>query len=303
MSGLFGKLKAALTKTSSKISQGIDHVFFKKRLDENALEELEDILISSDVGVGVAANIVENLRNKKFAQEVSSEEIRQEVASVIEQKLEVVDHQFTLDFTQGLQVILICGVNGNGKTTSIGKLANIYKAKGKKVAVAACDTFRAAAVAQLEEWTNRAGVVLFKGAEKADPASVAHIAVEESLKNKVDILFIDTAGRLHNHKNLMDELAKIIRVISRQIPEAPHHALLVVDGTNGQNALIQTEEFKNIANISGLVITKLDGTAKAGVVVGIVDKFKLPIHFIGIGENITDLKEFNHIDFSKALVG
>ena len=176
-------------------------------------------------------------------------------------------------------------------------------AQGKKVAIAACDTFRAAAVEQIEKWAQRSGAILYKGENKADPASVAHRAVTESLSNGTDILFIDTAGRLHNHKNLMEELAKIIRVIKKIDENAPHHSLLVIDGTTGQNAATQVEQFKLITNISGLVITKLDGTAKAGAVVGIVKRFALPVHFIGVGESIDDLKQFSPKDFSRALVG
>lgn len=303
MSGLLARLKNALSKTSSKISQGIEHIFLKKKLDDESLEELEDLLISSDISVSVASSIIEALRKKKFSSEITAEQIKEEVANIVIDKLGIIEHEFQPNFTNGLQVILVCGVNGNGKTTSIGKLASLYREKGKKVAVAACDTFRAAAVDQIEEWTKRAGVTLYRGPEKSDPASVAHIAINESIKNGIDILFIDTAGRLHNHKNLMEELGKIVRVISKQIPEAPHHSLLVIDGTSGQNAIVQTEEFRNIANVSGLVITKLDGTSKAGVVVGIIEKFKLPVHFIGIGESVQDLKQFDHIAFAKALVG
>ena len=194
-------------------------------------------------------------------------------------------------------------VNGNGKTTSIGKLASVYIRAGKKVAIAACDTFRAAANDQIAQWANKTGAILFSGEEKSDPASVAYKAILESYSNKVDILFIDTAGRLHNQKNLMDELAKIVRVIQKIDQSAPHHSLLVIDATTGQNAFVQTEQFKSLVAISGLVITKLDGTAKAGAIVGIVDKYSLPVHFIGLGEGVDDLKPFVALDFAKALVG
>lgn len=303
MAGLFGKLRAALGKTSSKISNKIDDIFVKKKLDDQALEDLEDLLISADVGSSLSSLIVNQLRKRKFKEEITPEEIKTELASIITERLEQEDHSFDIEKSPTLQVILVCGVNGNGKTTSIGKLANHYKALGKKVAVAACDTFRAAAIEQLAAWSQRAGVDLYKGAEKSDPASVAYEAVSSSANNKTDILFIDTAGRLHNQKNLMDELAKIIRVIAKVSPEAPHHTLLVIDGTTGQNAFIQTEQFKSIAGITGLVITKLDGTAKAGALVGIVDKYKLPVHFIGIGEGINDLKPFESSNFARALVG
>ncbi|PCJ27575.1 MAG: signal recognition particle-docking protein FtsY [Rickettsiales bacterium] len=301
MAGLLSRLKTALGKTSSKIGSSLDHLFIKKKLDDAALEELEDMLIFADVGVQVSAEIISLLRARKFDKEVEQDEIKQDLSVIIEQILERQDHQFELK--QGLNVILVCGVNGNGKTTTIGKMAASYASAGKKVAIAACDTFRAAAVGQIETWAERSGARLFSGADKADPASVAHRAISESISSGVDILFIDTAGRLHNHKNLMDELAKIIRVIKKVDDSAPHHSLLVIDGTTGQNASVQVKEFKALADISGLVITKLDGTAKAGALVGIVQKFELPVHFIGIGEAADDLKKFVAKDFARALVG
>ena len=302
MVGLLSRLKNALTKTSSKIGSGIEHLLIKKKLDEATLEELEDLLLFADVGTTVSFEIIASLRKHKFNKEVTSEEIKEDLGQIIQGILDRQDHDFHLP-NNGLNVVLVCGVNGNGKTTTIGKMASSYIADGKKVAIAACDTFRAAAVDQIEKWAERSGAILFQGEEKCDPASVAHRAVSESLANGVDVLFIDTAGRLHNHKNLMDELAKIIRVVKKVDETAPHHSLLVIDGTTGQNAVNQVEEFKSIADISGLVITKLDGTAKAGAVVGIVQKFSLPVHFIGIGEAIDDLKPFTSSDFSRALVG
>ena len=302
MVGLLGRLKNALTKTSSKIGSGIEHLLIKKKLDDTTLEELEDLLLFADVGTSVSSEIIDSLRKRKFNKVVTSEEIKEDLSEIIQDILDRQNHNFQLS-NEGLNVILVCGVNGNGKTTTIGKMASAYVADGKKVAIAACDTFRAAAVDQIERWAERSGSILFQGAEKADPASVAHRAVSKCLKNGVDVLFIDTAGRLHNHKNLMDELAKIIKVIKKVDEKAPHHSLLVIDGTTGQNAINQVAEFKAIADISGLVITKLDGTAKAGAVIGIVQKFALPVHFIGIGEAIDDLKPFISSDFSKAMVG
>ena len=302
MVGLLSRLKNALTKTSSKIGSGLEHLLIKKKLDDTTLEELEDLLLFADVGTSVSSEIIASLRKRKFNKEVTSEEIKEDLSEIIQGVLDRQNHDFQIS-NEGLNVILVCGVNGNGKTTTIGKMASAYVADGKKVAIAACDTFRAAAVDQIERWAERSGAILFQGAEKADPASVAHRAVSESLKNGVDVLFIDTAGRLHNHKNLMDELAKIIKVIKKVDATAPHHSLLVIDGTTGQNAINQVAEFKSIADISGLVITKLDGTAKAGAVLGIVQKFALPVHFIGIGEAIDDLKPFISSDFSKAMVG
>jgi fused signal recognition particle receptor len=302
MAGFFNSLKAALTKTSSKIGSGIDHLFIKKKLDEGTLEELQDLLIFSDVGTGVAATIIAALRKQKFNREVSPEEIKLELANIISDILKKQDHIFQLQENR-LNIILVSGVNGNGKTTTIGKMASAYVNQGKKVAIAACDTFRAAAIAQLRAWAERSGAQLFCGEEKSDPASVAYMAATESLASGADILFIDTAGRLQNQKNLMEELSKILRVIKKIDESAPQHSLLVIDGTTGQNAFVQTEQFKAIAEVSGLVITKLDGTAKAGALVGIVDKFALPVHFIGIGEGQEDLKPFKPMDFAKALVG
>jgi fused signal recognition particle receptor len=302
VSGLFGRLKSALSKSSSKIGSGLEHLFVKKKLDEATLAELEDLLLFSDVGISATSNIISSLRARKFNKEITSEEIKEDLAQLIADGLQRQNHDFILS-PQKLNIILVCGVNGNGKTTTIGKLAAAYKTAGKKVAIAACDTFRAAAVDQIKKWSDRSGALFFQGADKVDPASVAHKAITESIEQGIDVLFIDTAGRLHNNKNLMEELAKIIRVIKKIDESAPHHSLLVIDGTTGQNAITQVEHFKNLADVSGLVITKLDGTAKAGAVIAIVDKFKLPVHFIGIGEGIDDLKPFVPKDFAGALVG
>jgi fused signal recognition particle receptor len=301
MVGFFNKLKSALSKTTSKISVGIDNIFVKKKLDLETLNSLEELLISADVGIKVAGIIIDLLRSRKFDKDITPEDIKSELALIISELMNKFDHQFQLN--EGLNIILVCGVNGNGKTTSIGKLASIYIREGKKVAIAACDTFRAAATDQIAQWANKTGAVLFAGEEKSDPASIAYKAVTESYNNKIDVLFIDTAGRLHNQKNLMDELAKIVRVIQKINQSAPHHILLVLDATTGQNAFVQTEQFKNLVAISGLVITKLDGTAKAGAIVGIVDKYLLPVHFVGLGEGVDDLKPFVALDFAKALVG
>ncbi len=301
MSGFFGKLKSALTKTSSRISSGIDEIFIKKKLDSESLNSLEELLIASDTGAHVASNIISILKNKKFNKEVTSQEIKLALAEIIDEILSKQDHNFVL--RKGLNIILVIGVNGNGKTTSIGKLAYYYSQEGKKVAIAACDTFRAAAVDQIKKWSDKAGVTLFQGEEKQDPASVAYKAITKSIEDKVDILFIDTAGRLHNHINLMEELAKIIRVIRKIDESAPHHSLLVIDATTGQNAAVQTGQFKEVAEVTGLIVTKLDGTAKAGSIIGIVSKYSLPVHFIGIGEKAEDLKTFASMDFAKALVG
>lgn len=301
MSSFFSKLKSALTKTSSKISAGIEHIFIKKKLDQETLDDLEELLIASDTGAAVASDIVGTLKKRKFDKEVSPEEVKLELAGIIEEILGKSDHKFNLK--SGLNIILVIGVNGNGKTTSIGKLADYYAKEGKKVAIAACDTFRAAATEQIARWAKKVGAMLFMGEDKSDPASVAYKAIMESREKGIDVLFIDTAGRLHTHKNLMDELAKIIRVIKKVDETAPHHSLLVIDATTGQNALVQTQQFKELAEVSGLVVTKLDGSAKAGCILGIVDKYSMPVHFIGVGEKADDLKPFSSSDFARALVG
>ncbi|HJD66230.1 MAG TPA: signal recognition particle-docking protein FtsY [Rickettsia endosymbiont of Bembidion nr. Transversale] len=302
MISIFSKLKQGLSKTSGKISAGIDKIFYKKKLDAETLEELEELLISTDMGSLVAAKIIEDFKSLKFDKEVETTEIKETLANLIEQQLLESEIPFTLNENK-LNVVLVCGVNGAGKTTTIGKLAAMYGMQGKKVAVAACDTFRAAAVNQLDSWVTRAKALLITGEEAADPASVAYRAVEESIKQNIDILFIDTAGRLHNKKNLMDELTKIVKVIKKVDEDLPTHSVLVIDAITGQNTYNQVEHFNEATNLTGLIVTKLDGSAKAGVIVGVVQRFNLPIYFIGIGEQIEDLKIFNRHDFAKSLVG
>jgi fused signal recognition particle receptor len=299
--GWFSKLKAGLSNTSAKLSSGITSIFTKRKLDQEALDELEELLITTDIGVDTASKIVGELAKNRFDKEITPEEIKQTLASYIADILNPVTVPLTI--TNSPQVIVICGVNGNGKTTTIGKLASYYKSQGKSVCVAACDTFRAAAVNQLEIWANRAGCKIFKGEDNADPASVAFRAISEAKTEGIDIVFIDTAGRLQNKTNLMEELAKIIRVIKKVEPEAPHNTLLVLDATTGQNAHSQVEAFKSVVNLTGLIVTKLDGTAKGGVIVALAKKFGLPIHAIGVGEGIEDLRPFNPEDFAKSLVG
>lgn len=302
MISIFSKLKQGLSKTSGKISEGIDKIFYKKKLDAETLEELEELLISTDMGVLVVAKIIEEFKTAKFDKEIDSREVKESLANLIERQLSKSEIPFTLNKNK-LNVILVCGVNGAGKTTTIGKLAAMYSAQGKKVAVAACDTFRAAAINQLSSWVTRANALLITGEESADPASVAYKAMEESVKQNIDILFIDTAGRLHNKKNLMDELAKIVKVIKKIDEDTPTHSILVIDAITGQNTYNQVEHFNDVTNLTGLIVTKLDGSAKAGVIVGVVQKFNLPIYFIGIGEKIEDLKIFNRHDFARSLVG
>ena len=302
MVSFFGKIKQALSSTSSKIASGITNIIGGRKLDAHTIEELEELLITADMGAHTAGAIMDKFRKQKFTSETTVEEVQGHLAKAIEDILNESQKPFAIENNK-LNIILVCGVNGNGKTTTIGKLASLYKSEGKSVLVAACDTFRAAAIDQLEVWTKRAGVEIVRGAENGDPASVAYAAVERAIAQKADILFIDTAGRLHNQQNLMDELSKITRSIEKVAGFAPQHSLLVLDATTGQNAITQLEQFKSIANVNGLVVTKLDGTAKAGVVVALSQKFKTPVYFIGLGESIEDLKVFDAEDFAKALVG
>lgn len=302
MLSIFSKLKQALTKTSDRVSSGLENIFLKKKLDSETLESLQDLLISADIGSSVVSVLIEDIKKLKFDKEVSVDEVKNQLVHSISKIIDSTTKPFTLK-DSGLNIILVCGVNGNGKTTTIGKLAAMYQKQGKKVAVAACDTFRAAAVEQLEQWASIINIKVFKGLAKADPSSVAYNAVKQSISDNTDILLIDTAGRLHNHTNLMQELAKIVKTIKKIDEHAPHQVMLVIDATVGQNAYNQVKEFKDCVEVSSLVITKLDGTAKAGVIVGIVQKFDVPVHFIGIGERIDDIGFFETTAFIKALIG
>jgi fused signal recognition particle receptor len=294
------RIKSGLSNTSSNIAKGISGIFTTRVLDDDKLEELEELLIMSDMGAAVAAEIISDLRSKKFNKEVSDSEIREFLAEYIERMLqEAVQPLVTIENTP--HVILFCGVNGNGKTTTAGKIAYKLHQEGKKVMLAACDTFRAAAVEQLSVWAQRSHATLMSGELESDPASVAYAAQKRAIDEGYDVLLVDTAGRLHNKNNLMEELSKIIRVLKKANPDAPHDILLVLDATTGQNAISQLEQFSKIADISGVIITKLDGTAKAGVVVALNKKFKLPIHMIGVGEAIEDLLPFDSKAFSRNL--
>lgn len=302
MASMFTKIKQALANSSSKLSSGIDNIFRKKKLDDQTLNDLEELLISADITPLVAIEIINKVRLIKFDKEVTGQVVKEQLAQIISELLMASCKDFDLAGDK-LNIILVCGVNGSGKTTTIGKLANIYVKQGKKVAIAACDTFRAAAVSQLASWAKKTGALFITGEQSADPASVAYTALRSSINDKVDVLFIDTAGRLHNHQNLMDELGKIVKVIKKINEVALHHSILVIDATTGQNIYNQVEKFTDIAHINSLIVTKLDGTAKAGVVVGVVQKFALPVHFIGIGEKIDDLKPFDPNLFASSLVG
>ncbi len=301
--GFFDKLKKGLQKTSSGLTDNIKHIFKSGRIDDEALEELEETLIRADIGTASALELTETLRTHKF-DDITDEDIRAFMADTITEKLHGLDTPLTLPADKKPAVILMVGVNGSGKTTTIGKLAVQYKAEGKKVHLGAGDTFRAGAVEQLAIWAERAGVTITKPAkEGADPAGTIFQAYEEAERNGSDILIADTAGRLQNRKDLMEQLAKILRVLQKKDPSAPHACLLVLDATVGQNAHSQVEAFKDMANVTGLVLTKLDSSAKGGVIVALAEKFHLPVHYIGIGEKVEDLRPFESAAFARALMG
>jgi fused signal recognition particle receptor len=274
----------------------------RRVLDDAMLEELEELLISADMGVDTALRVTANLAQGRLGKRLSVPEIKGALAEEITRIMEPVARPLPI-YPKKPQVVLVVGVNGSGKTTTIGKLASQFRAAGKSVVIAAGDTFRAAAVEQLQVWGQRAGVPVMTAPEGSDPASLAFDAMERASREGADLLMIDTAGRLQNRADLMEELAKIVRVIRKKDPDAPHNTLLVLDATTGQNALLQVEIFRKIADVSGLVMTKLDGTAKGGVLVALADKFGLPIHAIGVGEQIDDLAPFDPQEFSRALVG
>lgn len=301
--GWLSKLKSGLSKSSSKLNEGLKDIFVRRKLDDEMLEELEDLLISSDMGVEVATGIAAKLAKEKFDKEITPEEIKAELSSYISSIIEGLDRPIKISSENTPHVIFVCGVNGAGKTTTIGKIASNMKAEGKSVMIAACDTFRAAAVEQLEVWTDRANCEIIKGSEGADPASVAYEAHEKAKNNNADVLIIDTAGRLQNKKNLMQQLIKITKVIEKLDENAPHDSIIVLDATTGQNANSQVKIFKEMVNITGIIVTKLDGTAKGGVVVSLAKQFALPIHAIGVGESIEDLRPFKAKDFAENLIG
>ena len=300
--GFFEKLKTGLNKTKESFNTKINDVFSNfRKVDEEFLEELEEILIMSDMGVDTSVKIVNNLRKRIKKENIKDEEeVKQALREEIEPIFDEVDS--TLNLNTKPSVILVVGVNGVGKTTSIGKIANKLKKDGKKVVIAAADTFRAAAVEQLEIWANRAGCELVKKEEGHDPASVVYEAIKRTKDTEADVLIVDTAGRLHNKKYLMDELHKIKKVINKEMGDLSQEVLLVLDATTGQNAINQVKAFKEETDVTGLVLTKLDGSSKGGVVVGIVEENKIPVKFIGVGEQIDDMEIFNSEDFAKAII-
>ncbi len=299
--GFFSRLVSGLTKTRDSIASGLDSIFHGfTKIDDDFYEELEEILIMGDLGVDTTMNIIENLQER-----VKEEKIKEPAAcrelliDIIKDQMEVREDAY--DFEDKTSVVLIIGVNGVGKTTTIGKLASQLKARNKKVIMAAADTFRAAAIEQLTEWSHRAGVDIIAHQEGADPAAVVYDACQAAKSRNADILLVDTAGRLHNKKNLMNELGKIRRVIEREYPEACLETLIVLDSTTGQNAVVQAREFKEVTDVNGIVLTKLDGTAKGGIAIAIQSEMGIPVKYIGVGEQIDDLQRFDPDTFVNAL--
>ena len=303
MVNFFSKLKNGLKKSSSKIQIGLVDVFTKKRIDDESLEALEEALISADMGVRVATKIVTGFSKNKFNKEISEQDLKVELSKNIEDIIKEVEEPLIINNDHKPHVILMTGVNGAGKTTSIGKLAKKYTDMGKKVSLIAGDTFRMAAIEQLSVWGKRCGIEVYSSKIGSDAAGLCFDGLTQAIKNKDDVVFIDTAGRLQNKQGLMDELKKIVKVIKKVIPDAPHNTILTIDATVGQNAISQVKIFKEMIDINGIVITKLDGSAKGGILVAVSEEFRIPVHFIGIGEKIEDLQEFNAKEYSKSLLG
>jgi len=301
--GWFSRLKGGLKRSTTALSGGIGDIFTKRKLDASSIEELEDLLIMSDLGVGLSARVCENLSKSRFEKDISPDEVQKALAAEVVPILEKVAVPLDVDSDNHPHVILMVGVNGSGKTTTIGKLAKKFQMQGKSVMLAAGDTFRAAAIEQLTVWGERNKVPVISGKVGADAAGLAYDALQQARQQASDVLLIDTAGRLQNKAHLMEELSKIIRVIKKFDATAPHSTILVLDATTGQNALLQAEVFAKAAQITGLIMTKLDGTARGGVLVACAEKLKLPIHAIGVGESIDDLQAFEPEEFSRMLVG
>lgn len=297
------RLKSGLSRTSKQLGQGIADLVTKSRLDDVALSGIEELLIAADLGATTAYRLTQSLSQARFEQGVTDEAVRLHLAKDIAKLLEPVAKPLALDPSLKPQVVLVVGVNGTGKTTTIGKLATLEKARGRQVMLAAGDTFRAAAVEQLKVWGERTGSPVIARDAGADAAGLAFDAVVQAREQGADVLFIDTAGRLHNKSDLMEELKKVVRVLKKQDAALPHATLLVLDATTGQNALNQVETFKEMVDVTGLVLTKLDGTAKGGVLVALAEKFALPVHAIGVGEKADDLQPFDPLAFARGLVG
>lgn len=298
--GIFKKINRGLKKTRDSMSGAIDSMLYgKQEIDDQFYEELEEVLVMGDAGVNTASEVVEKLRERVRADNLRTpEKVKNAIKEIVAEMLSGGEEMSLLTMPS---VILVIGVNGVGKTTTIGKLAALYKSEGKKVILGAADTFRAAAIEQLQEWADRAGVDMIKHREGADPAAVIFDTISAGKSRDADVIICDTAGRLHNKKNLMDELAKIYRVIDRELPYSDREVLLVLDATTGQNAVNQAKEFLNVAEITGIILTKLDGTARGGVVLNIKNDLKVPVKFVGVGEGIGDLQPFNSRAFAEGL--
>lgn len=299
--GFFAKLKAGLTKTRETIAGGIDRVFSGySQIDEDFYEDLEETMIMGDIGIHATDEILQHLREEVKRQHIREpEQCRQILIDQIRRQMDVDEHAY--DFEEGPSVVLIIGVNGVGKTTSVGKLAGIFRNRGKKVIIASADTFRAAAGEQLAEWAKRADADLIGGAQGQDPASIIYDAVSAAKARHADILLCDTAGRLHNKKNLMEELRKMDRIITREYPDCMRENLVVLDGTTGQNALAQAKEFAGVTDLTGIILTKMDGTSKGGMAIAVQSELKIPVKYIGIGEKLEDLQRFDPDAFTAAL--
>jgi len=304
--GFFSRLKEGLTRSTQKLTEGLTSftaVLNKRRLDDAALDELEDLLIGADLGTAVARRVIDSFRRSRFGSEVTDDEIKQALAQEIAAILQPVARPLVLDPVKRPHVVLVVGVNGTGKTTTIGKLAQNFREQGKRAVLVAGDTFRAAAVEQLQIWGERVGAPVIAGGPNADAAGLAFNALTQAAAERADVLLIDTAGRLHNKAVLMDELRKIVRVLKKQDATAPHSVLLVLDATTGQNAVQQVRVFKEMVDVTGLVVTKLDGSARGGIVVALAETFELPVHAVGVGEKASDLRPFDAEDFARGLVG
>ncbi|MDA8253078.1 MAG: signal recognition particle-docking protein FtsY [Rhodospirillales bacterium] len=301
--GFLSRLKQGLARSSARITESIGAVFVRRKLDDAALADLEDALVAADLGTQVAARVIAAFRRTRFGREVTDEEVREALAGEIADILRPVAKPLELDRTLRPHVVLVVGVNGTGKTTTIGKMALAYRAQGLRPVLVAGDTFRAAAVEQLQIWGERTGAPVIAGPANTDAAGLAFDALTRAKAEGADVLLIDTAGRLHNKAALMEELRKIIRVLKKQDATAPHSVLLVLDATTGQNALNQVDVFKEMVDVSGLVVTKLDGSARGGVVVALAEEFRLPVHYVGVGEQADDLRPFDAEEFARGLVG
>ena len=301
--GFFSRLKEGLSRSTQKLTTGLATTFTRRKLDDAALEELEELLIAADLGPGAAAHIIANFRRSRFGSDVTDAEVKQALADEIAAILEPAARPLVIDRALRPHVVLVVGVNGTGKTTTIGKMAQQYVRDGLRPVLVAGDTFRAAAVEQLQVWGQRTGAPVVSGPPNADSAGLAFNALARAKADGADVLLIDTAGRLHNKGALMEELSKLVRVLKKQDPAAPHSVLLVLDATTGQNAVEQVRVFKELVAVTGLVVTKLDGSARGGVVVALADGFDLPVHAVGVGEQVDDLRPFVAMDFARGLVG